>query len=188
MTPSTSRGPLHCPDDFGGHPNPGIATSQLHGFLLAFQEPGAPPVVRRNPIPPAHPSWAEAARRLSAIDGGSADAVAARLDHADFHARFDACLDRHGVVRRFPSGHGEPAPGCARRMAGLEPRSDELYEALDPGDRWPGAPDGPLGRIGYWYGTAARHVFLGEDNTVIDDAVRAIIAQLKAHGPWRRGR
>ena len=67
-------------------------------------------------------------------------------------------------------------------MDGLEPYSDELYEALDPGDRWPGATDGPLGRIGDWCGTAARHVFLGEDPAVLDDAVRAIIAQLEAGG------
>src|SRR5947207_472346 len=77
------------------------------------------------------------------------------------HRQVDACLDRLGIERVFPSGHEEPAPGFARglivRVADI---GEELYEALSPDDRWPGAPGGaPLGRVGYWRGSAERHVF-----------------------------
>ena len=57
--------------------------------VVAFQAPGGPIIVHRNDWGPT------TGRHLNAIDGGSREAKAARLDRAAFAAAFSAAVDRY---------------------------------------------------------------------------------------------
>ena len=162
---------------------PGSACSgySVHGYRLTMGTPGEATLVRANPFPSGHTLRARVDAFLDTIDGGDPAARAARLADEEFHRRIDAMCARQGEAHMFLSGHFEPTPGVARVFIPEHHYCDGLCLALDPGDRWPGEPTRrPLLRVGYWYGTAARHVFLGEDPAVADEPGRAIARQVVA--------
>jgi hypothetical protein len=145
----------------------GLTYYDYRGQVIAARG-GDTLVVRRHPLSPAHPDWRALDDWLDRLDGGSVAAYACRLDAEAFVVG----LDR---LRQASAG---PCPIAETVLTSLV-GGEDVCAAHTPADRWPGT-DAPLGRVGYWVGTAAAQRFLGASD---DDFVhwwRAHVAELKA--------
>jgi hypothetical protein len=135
--------------------------------LLAVVNAAGMLLVGENPYLADHPYHAATDAYLARLDGGTPAAVDQRQPRPVLECR----LYQWDTLRWPEDGTSAPTPGVARVLA-LDWRGKLLCEARTADECWPGAPGTPLGQRGYWWGTAADLVWLGDTEAALDAAIR----------------